>query len=477
MKPWTVLVYLAGDNGRFLSSLEGEGVADLSEMKDVGSDDGVDIVAQFDAMSERTCRRYHISRGGTLAGDLVHDLGDTNSGDPQVLLDFVTWGVRSFPAERYLLVLWNHGSGWKDDDIYAPYRALVRRGKLPPVPPQIAGRRVSRALFRRSLDSVVEEEANQALLATAWRHRSADAGAAAGAAAAAANGLPPGWMRGLEAPAVGGALPTEPITVQALRGSRPPQARAICFDDSSKDFLDSRELSAVLAATAHELGRKVDVLGFDACLMSMIEVAYQARDGAAIMVASEDVEPGSGWPYRDILTTLSADPSLSPADLGRAIARRYTEAYDRSLLSGMPVTQAALNLERVSAVVEALDDLARGLLGGLRRRAMRSALAEARRQAQTFADTDYIDLYDFVALLMQKTGAQPLRAQCERVLAAIDPGKAGSLVLAEGHAGLSERNAHGLSIYFPKIGVSPFYAGLDMSRDCAWAQLLDVFCG
>ena len=165
MKPWTALVYLAGDNGRFLSSLEGEGVSDLLEMKDVGSSDTLDIVAQFDAMTDHASRRYHISKGGRLAHDLVLDLGDTNSGDAQVLLDFITWGVRAYPAQHYLLVLWNHGSGWKDDDIFAPYRTLQRRSALPPTPPQIAGRRASRALFRNSLEAVVEEEANQVVLA------------------------------------------------------------------------------------------------------------------------------------------------------------------------------------------------------------------------------------------------------------------------------------------------------------------------
>jgi len=211
--------------------------------------------------------------------------------------------------------------------------------------------------------------------------------------------------------------------------------------------------------------------------MSMIEVAYQVRDGATVMVASEDAEPGSGWPYRDILATLTANPGLAADDLGRVITEQYVTSYDRSLLTSMPVTQAALDLERVASVVAAVDELARGLLLGWRRKGVRGALFEARAQAQSFMDPDYVDLYDFVSLLERKAGARPLREACERLLAAIAPGKAGSLVLSEEHAGLSERNAHGLSIYFPTVGVSPFYAALDMSRDCAWARFLDVALG
>ena len=465
MKPWTVLVYLAGDNGRFLSSLEGEGVSDLAEMKDVGSGETVDVVAQFDSMSDRASRRYHISKGGNLGDDVVQDLGETNSGDAQVLLDFITWAVRTYPAEHYLLVLWNHGSGWKDDDIYAPYRALLRRGDLPPMPPRIGGRRVSRALFRPSLEAIVEEEANQVLLARANRRRGGE--------------LPPGWLRPTpqQGPLVRGEPAASPVVVEALRSPRPPHARAICFDDTSKDFLDSRDLTDVLKATVALIGRKLDVLGMDACLMSMIEVAYQVRNGAMVMVSSEDAEPGSGWPYRAILATLAANPALSPADLGKAIATLYASAYDQSFLTSQPVTQAALNLERVASVVATVDELARGLLGGWRLKGLRSALVEARSQSQSFMDPDYVDLFDFVSLLAQKTGAKQVRDACDHVLVTIGPGKAGSLVLADAHAGLAERNAHGLSIYFPRIGVSPFYAALDMSKDCAWAQFLDTYLG
>ena len=56
--------------------------------------------------------------------------------------------------------------------------------------------------------------------------------------------------------------------------------RAIAFDDTSKDFLDNVELKKVLAEVKRQTGRELDVLGFDACLMSMVEIAYQLRGTA-----------------------------------------------------------------------------------------------------------------------------------------------------------------------------------------------------
>jgi len=113
-KQWTIMVYLAGDN-----NLDGAGVTDLEEMKKVGSTDQVNILAQFDRSGANVAtKRYYIRKGGTTAKDVVGNLGETNMGDPKVLENFVQWGIKTYPARRYMLVLWNHGSGWDDTDIY-----------------------------------------------------------------------------------------------------------------------------------------------------------------------------------------------------------------------------------------------------------------------------------------------------------------------------------------------------------------------
>src|SRR5215467_7754233 len=107
-KQWTIMVYLAGDN-----NLDSAGVADLQEMKTIGSTEQVAVVAQFDRSgAKQTTNRYALRKGSTLAEDLVTSLGETNTGDPAVLRDFVTWAATTHPAQHYLLVIWNHGSGW-----------------------------------------------------------------------------------------------------------------------------------------------------------------------------------------------------------------------------------------------------------------------------------------------------------------------------------------------------------------------------
>lgn len=114
---WTVLVYLAGDN-----NLEADALRDLNEMEQVGSNQRVQVVVQFDrsgkageGLSWSGTRRYLIERDGdqiAVGSPVLTDLGALNTGDPQVLSDFIVWGVRQYPARHYALVIWDHGSAW-----------------------------------------------------------------------------------------------------------------------------------------------------------------------------------------------------------------------------------------------------------------------------------------------------------------------------------------------------------------------------
>src|SRR3990172_9807930 len=99
------------------------------------------------------------------------------------------------------------------------------------------------------------------------------------------------------------------------------------------------ELKRVLARAHRLLGRKVDLVGMDACLMTMIEIAYQIRDHACVLVGSEELEPGAGWLYAAILGDLAAKPTLGPEELGATIVRRYIESYEAT---GLDATQSAI---------------------------------------------------------------------------------------------------------------------------------------
>jgi hypothetical protein len=413
------MVYLAGDN-----NLDDAGVADLTEMKTVGTTDHINIVAQFDRQAAGAqTRRYLLTKNQSLEKDAVESLGETNTGDPAVLIDFAQWAIKNYPAQRYLLVIWNHGNGWDDEDIYHAARHdlglnIVRRGQN--TGDGTEGKSVSIRRVR------------------------------------VVGG--PKFHRALFRPTITRALTT----------------RAIAYDDNAEDFLDNVELQKVLAAVRKKLRRKLDLLGMDACLMSMAEIGYQLRDQVALTVGSEETEPGDGWPYNTILRDLARKPKMSARDLSSLIVRRYIESYD----SKSNVTQAACDLAKSESLGNAVDGLALSLKAELAAPDVRNAILTARSQVQTYEKPEYVDLYDLCGLIAANCRSKKVGNACARVQQAITKG---GYVVTNGSRGPAVANSHGVSIYFPdrptsiSAPISPLYGNLDFAKKLAWAGFLSAW--
>jgi hypothetical protein len=102
---WTMLVYMAGDN-----NLESAGRSDLNEMRKVGSDENINVLVQFDTEENKTTR-YRVLKGKL---ELLQEMPGVDCGDPAILTDFLKWGVANYPADHYLVDVWNHGGGWEN---------------------------------------------------------------------------------------------------------------------------------------------------------------------------------------------------------------------------------------------------------------------------------------------------------------------------------------------------------------------------
>lgn len=104
-----------------------------------------------------------------------------------------------------------------------------------------------------------------------------------------------------------------------------------CWDESSSnDFLNLEEIESSLQTIRSGQDLKIDILGFDACLMATFEVAYQYQDYANILVASEDIEPGDGWPYDLIMRDLANNPLMTPEELATSITSNYGRFYENN---------------------------------------------------------------------------------------------------------------------------------------------------
>ncbi len=106
-KQWTVLVYMNGDN-----DLASHTFTDLKEMSKVGSSTAVDIVVQQDTDDDDGSRRYHVRKAENLEASLIATLPEQDSGNMQTLIDFLAFGVKNYPAQHYMVIIWSHGTGY-----------------------------------------------------------------------------------------------------------------------------------------------------------------------------------------------------------------------------------------------------------------------------------------------------------------------------------------------------------------------------
>jgi hypothetical protein len=388
---WTVMVYMAGDDTS-PNGIEYAIDQDLRELKKVGSSDGAHLLAQADDAHSPEGYRYRLRSGTPLVADRVESYrGDLNTGRVSTLVDFVRWAKSYYPAERYALVLWGHGSGHDDEDVYR----LVRGKVSPRVAAQLARQRLG--FFQRTRRTLVE--------------------------------------------------------LGATRGYG--------YDDTSSDFLDSRELQEALAQVRRLLGAPLDLLGFDACLMSMVEVAFQIRESARILVASERTEPGDGWPYDRALAALAGTAGPAKANAA-ALAGDIVSAFGDCYRGSM--TLAAVDLARVQDLAAALRGVAKHVDAPAYDLARRSATNCSPRGAD-----GYRDLGSFLDALAgaHTRRASPLATAARRARQALDR----AVLRAVGGTGLT---VYAPSDFDPQIagGADALYEQLDFAREMGWSAML-----
>jgi hypothetical protein len=400
---WTLLVYMAGNN-----SLSDAAGVDLKEMEKVGSTQKVAVLAFMKQEGGAGARHIKVGKGSSTSDDV----GDADSGDPQTVVDFVRWGVKKAPAERYALVLWNHGGGWTPDDLDQLYSQVRGSGNGDGINRHELNRRATQPMARSLFSTTVKE-----------------------------------------------------ILSQPDEGER-----QICNDDGTGHSLDTLELGNVVKASVAAAGQKLDLLGMDACLMSTLEVAYQVRGDVGTVVGSEELEPGAGWPYDKILTDLNAKPDMDGAALGNLIVERYIQSY--KLKPGQwPVTQCSVDPAKADQFSKSVDALEKALRGSLAQGWPQ--VMSAQMKSVNF-EMELMDLKMFCENLLKTSLDGGVHEAARGVLDALEPGgyvrakgQLGDKVKKCG--GIS------VYFPTPNRRISPYYKDLQFAKQHRWDNLLGEY--
>ena len=264
---WTILVYLAGDN-----NLEESAIIDLNEMEQVGSTSTVNIVVELDR-SDRFytghdnwmgAKRFYVLKETTSEGvdpdysDIISiemdTLGNTDSGNPDTLSDFINWGLETFPSDKVAVVLWNHGWSWSFNSTSSTHKGIMS-------------------------------------------------------------------------------------------------------DDATGNDISvaQGEFESILQRAVEQRGRKIDILGLDACTMQSWEVALVSEPYAELLVASQDYVNWDGWAYDQFLGELADTPDMASIELAESINRTFWRSGDSTI--------STIELNHLSAFNEDLNILSEELLG------------------------------------------------------------------------------------------------------------------
>jgi len=346
------MVYLGGDND--LAAAEYENVV---EMVAGGSDSNVSVLAQLNYRGRGT-NRYVILPGTYEATFLGTTL---DSASPETVTTFINYCVDNYPADHYMLILNDHGGGWKYTDTV-------------------------------STQGIIND-----------------------------------WTYNTE--------------------------------------ISMTQVKSILAAMYTKIGRKIDIFGYDACLMAMLENAYQAKNYADYMVASEAIEPGEGWSYNAILGYWRSNYSAAPSVLASYIVDSYKASMEARSKS---TTMAAINLASLEAINTALQSFVTAFPTAeyATLRTLRDAKADGTHYTIQSYDNDnafqyYRDLYDLADKVATNFSTNlELVSACSSIKSAVNSAVINSKL--SGGTSSPYANSHGLSIYFPtRFQDMPSYSNLD----------------
>ena len=354
---WGFYVYMAGDN-----TLYEEVTDDLNEMKMVGSNNNLEIVTLTDQLLGNDSHAYHVIKHGVEETPLSEINAtwenEIDMGDGETLKDFMVWATTEYPAQRKILVIWDHGSGWK---------------------------------------KVAEDQGSH-------------------------------------------------LTVPEIR----------------KSIEDYREITGDPPLT---------MIGFDACLMGMFEIAYELKDQAEMIHGSEAYEPLEGWTYNHLLYKL--DQQTTNSELAHHIVNDYIESYrNGSVYTSYSVTAAVVDTSKLEGVWDKLEDFSGQINSVLP--VYRDQVSYSRDQTQRYdQNPDYRDLYDLTINVENRIPVSDTITYSRELQNSIN-----DAVIAEDHwqkpGKLPVERAHGLTIYFPTEGAETGYDDL-LIRNSKWSEFINNF--
>jgi hypothetical protein len=241
------------------------------------------------------------------------------------------------------------------------------------------------------------------------------------------------------------------------------------------------DLEKTMKKSQENTGVKPDILVLDACLMGSAEVAYQLKDTADIMVASQEVESGYTIPFDKIVSSLKDSHDADPLEFAKKIVEQCKDNYEFNFTP----TMSAIDLKEMKDFGKILDDFSlklsganisdsvmKSLIGGTQHfRLDKSGIINTVTKYMPVESDNFIDLYNFTERILSSEEVQD-----KELL--ISAGKLqnclSKAIVANETTGKEYGQAHGLSMLLPdhSMKINKKYKELDISKETGWDEFI-----
>ncbi len=260
-------------------------------------------------------------------------------------------------------------------------------------------------------------------------------------------------------------------TIKTLTENSEENAIDLSKKEAEKKELE-QELDFLENSNKEILGKKLGILGFDSCVMSMLEVGNQFKNYAETMIASEGSVPNAGWSYAEILKDLKIKTAenvskvMDAKELAETFVRNFIEEQDRYTIGGSSVDLAAWDLSKLDGLNTSFAELCDKILDCFKTentlyRQMKRIILNVRKDCQSYMFEQNVDLGDFCELLKAeveslKTDLKKLNdtslngnldsvsQACDSVLTALKV-----CIILGGFSGGRYQYSNGISLFFP----------------------------
>lgn len=261
--------------------------------------------------------------------------------------------------------------------------------------------------------------------------------------------------------------------VDRLLSNHARSHKGMFISSQNVPFLSMTSIRSLLGFASKKLGRKLDIVGFDACHMAMVEIATEIQQYAAYMIASQDCEEKEGWDYSRLLDICF---SSEPHDVARSIVYAYEKK--QKFLQKVLLSLAVFNLSALSSVNDCIDEVCAHLMKCIKHkgRSMQEVVCKARERNPHFCLMPmYADLSHFFSELLNGISLVPSDEETEGLRVSLLQAIESLNVMIEACATGSQCAGMGCSIYFPFGHIDNHYGATQFAKTAKWSEWLEVF--